>query len=78
MAIPEYLEDYKKESERRRKDHEAKRKAYQKYEKERAAAQANMHAEHMKAMDELRKETIRRSGEHAAKVSAFNKTLGKY
>jgi len=78
MAIPEYLEDYKKESERRRKDHEAKRKAYQKYEKERTPAQAKMHTGHMKAMERLREATIKRHHDYVASHRAFEKTLGKY
>lgn len=58
--------------------HEAKRKAYQGFEKERAAAQAEMHAKHTAATAGIHATTLERNAGDDAKTRAAEKTRGKY
>lgn len=45
--------------------------------KERATAQAKMHAEHMKAMEKLGEETSKRHRDYVASHRAFEKATGR-
>ena len=74
----DYMERYRAKSREYQKKHLDQLKQYQTYEKERTAAQAQMHATHQAAMDTIHGETLRRNAADEAKTRAAEKTRGKY
>ena len=76
MADP--MDKYRAKSAECHKDDLAKREAYQGFEKQRAAAQAGMHAKHTAAMAAIRATTLERNAADEAKTRAAEKTRGKY
>jgi hypothetical protein len=71
-----YMEKERAESAKRSREHLAKCRAYQHYEKEMTKIQRRMHNEHGKAMNELRAQTAAGNKEHVAKHRAYEKTIG--
>ena len=76
--MTDYMDAYRRKSEQYKKKHLAKLDEYQGHEKQRAADQAAMHAEHQAAMDPIHATTLRRNAEDEAKTRAAEKTRGKY
>ena len=76
--MADMMAPYRAKSAQDHKDHLAKVKAYQGFEKQRTAAQAEMHAEHTAAMAAINATTLERNAADDAKTRAAEKTRGKY
>ncbi len=74
----DYMEQYRQKSDAYSKKHLAQLKEYEGFEKQRTAAQAEMHAKHQGAMDAIQATTLQRNAADEAKTRAAEKTRGKY